>query len=61
MRITDKMQQFFHNCIKNNDKIYLFGSRAVDDKKGGDIDVFILFNNKYSFDELAKIQIETFA
>jgi uncharacterized protein len=58
MRITTKMQEYFRSCIKPNDMIYLFGSRVDDNKKGGDIDIFILSKQKYTFDRMRKIKID---
>ncbi len=36
--IKDAVQQIFGNEAK----VYIFGSRAVSDKKGGDIDIMVL-------------------
>ena len=40
-------------------KIYLFGSRADDAKRGGDIDLFIL-SNKISRDQKRRIKIKLY-
>ena len=59
MRISQQEIEYFYNKIKSIDadaKIYLFGSRASDDKRGGDIDILILTNNKLSFEEKAAIR-----
>ena len=45
MRITPQEQHFIKNYWQNllpNSMVYLFGSRANDLKKGGDIDLLIL-------------------
>lgn len=45
MRISDKEVKAIKEVVGSIDKdasIYLFGSRAYDDKKGGDIDLLIL-------------------
>lgn len=59
MRLTDFEKNFIVETFKmfssHNTKIYLFGSRADDSKKGGDIDLLIVFVNselKSSFKNL---------
>ena len=45
MRLTNKEVKIIKEVINsflNEAKIYLFGSRLDDDKKGGDIDLFII-------------------
>ena len=52
--IKDAVQQVFGNEAK----VYIFGSRAVSDKKGGDIDIMVLapdLQDKYK----KKIQLLT--
>ncbi len=45
MRLKPKIRQQIVQCAKqyfgDNSKLYLFGSRVYDDKKGGDIDIFV--------------------
>ena len=57
MRISLKMQQYFKkSCQNDNDKVFLFGSRVDNNKRGGDIDVFILSDKKYNLQVLRKIK-----
>ena len=45
MRLTDQEKESIVNSIKSIDKdaeVYLFGSRADDSERGGDIDILIL-------------------
>jgi predicted nucleotidyltransferase len=45
MRITEQEKNVIINAVRDTDqnaKIWLFGSRADDSKKGGDIDIGIL-------------------
>ena len=45
MRLTKKEIESIKSCFKEvfqNGKIYLFGSRTDDNKKGGDIDLYII-------------------
>jgi predicted nucleotidyltransferase len=44
MRLTTKQQQDIKEIVTNIDssaKVYLFGSRADDSKKGGDVDLLV--------------------
>ncbi len=58
MRLTKEekklIKQAFLETFKDG-KIYLFGSRVDDTKRGGDIDLYIVPNNK---DELRKKKID---
>ena len=49
MRINSQYQETIKNAfisVFGNGNIYLFGSRVDDNKKGGDIDLFIEIDNK---------------
>lgn len=45
MRLTDKelkaIQSSFRKYFGENDRLWLFGSRADDTKRGGDIDLYV--------------------
>ena len=57
MRISPEMRQYFKNACQNaEDKVFLFGSRVDDTKRGGDIDVFILSNEHYDSDVIRSIK-----
>ncbi|SMN01291.1 hypothetical protein SPONL_1908 [uncultured Candidatus Thioglobus sp.] len=57
MRISPEMRQYFKSACQNvEDKAFLFGSRANDSKRGGDIDVFILSNKHYDSDTVRTIR-----
>ena len=48
MRITEKDKKAIINAVESSDpnaKVWLFGSRVDDSKKGGDIDIGILSSN----------------
>ncbi len=66
MRLSEKyiktIKKYFHEVFESG-KIFLFGSRVDDTKKGGDIDLYLvldnhedLFNKKIKF--LSKIKKE---
>ena len=67
MRLTEYQLKIIRRAVVNNfgetSKVYLFGSRVDDTKKGGDIDLFIeadfsqeeLFNRKINF--LTELQL----
>jgi predicted nucleotidyltransferase len=62
MRITEHEKNSIVEAVKNIDpdaKVWLFGSRANDSKKGGDIDIAILSKN-INNDVMQKIQVRRF-
>jgi len=59
MRITENEKKVIIDAVANvdpNAKVWLFGSRADDSKKGGDIDIAI-FSEKIDKDVMQKIQV----
>jgi len=59
MRLESSEINDIKQCIHDIDvqaKVYLFGSRMDDHKKGGDIDLLII-SNKIDFTEKLKLQI----
>jgi len=62
MRISEYEKTVIIDAVKNADpnaRIWLFGSRVDDNKKGGDIDIAI-FSEKIDKDIMQKIQIRRF-
>ena len=62
MRITEREKTVIINAVKNADpdaKVWLFGSRTDDSKKGGDIDIAI-FSEKINKDVMQEIQVRRF-
>jgi predicted nucleotidyltransferase len=59
MRITEHEKKAIIDAVKNADpdaRVWLFGSRVDDSKKGGDIDIAI-FSKKINNEIMQKIQI----
>jgi len=59
MRITEVEKNVIIDAVKNTDsnaKVWLFGSRVDDSKKGGDIDIAIL-SEKIDKDVMEKIKV----
>jgi predicted nucleotidyltransferase len=62
MRIAEHEQAIILEAVKNADpgaRVWLFGSRVDDSKKGGDIDIAIL-SEKINKDVMQKIHIRRF-
>jgi predicted nucleotidyltransferase len=62
MRITEYEKDVIIEAVKNvdtNAKLWLFGSRADDTKKGGDIDIAI-FSEKINKNIMQEIQVKRF-
>ena len=62
MRITEHEKNIIVEAVKNADpgaKVWLFGSRTDDSKKGGDIDIAILSEN-INNGVMQKIQVRRF-
>jgi predicted nucleotidyltransferase len=58
MRLKREIQVFLKNELTEylpDSKLFLFGSRANNEKRGGDIDIFIVANRKLKFMEKHKI------
>jgi uncharacterized protein len=59
MRITEREKNVIIDAVKSTDpnaKVWLFGSRVDDSKKGGDIDIAI-FSDKIDKNIMQKIQV----
>ncbi len=63
MRITDEKIKLLKSTILSilpDAKVYLFGSRVDDNKKGGDIDILIIADRALNFIEEGKIKQQFF-
>lgn len=64
MRIAAAQKEFICNYWKEKElsnRVYLFGSRADDTKKGGDIDILVLSEKKLHHAELYKMKQSFFS
>ena len=62
MRITENQKNVIIDAVKNSDpnaKVWLFGSRTDDSKKGGDIDIAI-FSEIINKNVMQEIEIRRF-
>ncbi len=63
MRLSKRMQQLIVDAVRNSfgdTKIYLFGSRTDESKKGGDIDIALMLDiDKHEF-RRKKIQFKKY-
>jgi predicted nucleotidyltransferase len=62
MRITEHQKNAIIDAVKTTDtaaKVWLFGSRTDDSKKGGDIDIAVL-SEKINGDIMLKSQVRRF-
>ena len=61
MRLHKKEQQLIIETLKNSISdavIYLFGSRADENRRGGDIDLFLLTNNDVSLKDKIDLLVQ---
>ena len=62
MRINDHQKESIIMAVKNTDpeaRVWLFGSRVDDSKKGGDIDIAI-FSESINKDVMKEIQVKRY-
>lgn len=60
MRIKNAQKVFLKKCINTvlpDADIFLFGSRANDQLKGGDIDILVMGKNKFTFQQIREVKI----
>ena len=62
MRLSKEQREFFKKFVKkisNDAKVYLFGSRVDDNKRGGDIDILIV-SKEIKKSDLRVLRVEFF-
>lgn len=60
MRISNEMKEYFSEEAERlipGARVYLFGSRVHDQKRGGDIDIMILAGRRLELEELSRIRV----
>ncbi|MHB1697461.1 MAG: nucleotidyltransferase domain-containing protein [bacterium] len=55
---ANNIKQLAMDYFGSGSNIYIFGSRADDFKKGGDIDIYVECNLKVSHEEIAKKRVD---
>lgn len=63
MRINKDMQLFFKQEVQKINpeaRVYLFGSRTDDTKKGGDIDILILSPEKIDMRKIIQLRVKLY-
>lgn len=61
MRLPKEQVEFLKKEIQKYDQeaqVFLFGSRADDSKKGGDIDILILSKDKFSLENKISVKVK---
>jgi predicted nucleotidyltransferase len=59
MRIKKEISGFIKTYVNENfagASVYLFGSRTDENKKGGDIDILLLTNERLNFSDLSRMR-----
>jgi predicted nucleotidyltransferase len=60
MRLSEDERKALNYALEGvQDKVFLFGSRTFDNKKGGDIDI-IVYSNKSSYEISKRIAVRFF-
>jgi predicted nucleotidyltransferase len=61
MRISSEQRKAIKSVLKSvfkTNAIYLFGSRADDSKRGGDLDLLVIGDGPFSMDNILKARME---
>jgi len=61
MRLTEEERQIIRRVVERfvkNAELYLFGSRARDETRGGDIDLLVLGDEQVSMADILRMKID---